>query len=316
MGEIISSSFKCKHFIYFLSEPNIRSNSNRCYCDFFLFKLNRNELIGISDKSLKIIFKDLYKDEKNNYVNVPFDSNEIVEKTQTTIFSGINPKSFIIATVSRLSKSYIEPLINDILVFASQNPHRTICFIVIGDDDNKEILTSLKRKYEKVIRNLEIMFPGYVYPFGKDFFKKIDVFIGMGTSVIMAISQKCVTITIDPISNNASGILGVTNMNFAYPNNEKLYDTKDLLDELINCSVFFEKSQNMGFELYQKEYSYDTVMQKLDSYAFADYQGHWELDKLLCFKCKIYSIFAITTSLVYLFVKNQIKKIKQYFKYR
>ena len=185
-----------------------------------------------------------------------------------------------------------------------------------GDDDNKEILTSLKRKYEKVIRNLEIMFPGYVYPFGKDFFKKIDVFIGMGTSVIMAISQKCVTITIDPISNNASGILGVTNMNFAYPNNEKLYDTKDLLDELINCSVFFEKSQNMGFELYQKEYSYDTVMQKLDSYAFADYQGHWELDKLLCFKCKIYSIFAITTSLVYLFVKNQIKKIKQYFKYR
>lgn len=286
-GEIISDIYKCKHIIYFLSEPNIKSLSLKCYRNYFLAKLNNNELIGISNISLKIIFKDLFKKENNNYVNVPFDKNEIVDITTHQVISSIDDDSFIIATISRLGKAYVEPLIKKIISIDKSNIDKKIVFFVIGNDNDRSILDRLSSTYRIDDDKLHIIYTGYMYPIGRDFFKKIDLFIGMGTSVVNSISQGCATITINPLTSKASGIFGVSNFNFAYSENGLDYDIGEIILSLINDNSKLIEAKIKGEELFEKEYSIKNTMKKLDSFIYIN-RIEFDTRRFMSFKLKSY----------------------------
>lgn len=293
-GEIIANYYNSKHVIYFLNEPNLYSFSLRYYKSYFLEKLNNNELLGISSMSLSEIFRNDLNKISNNYVNVPFDISEIDEITYPNIFNEIDDDSFIIATISRLGKKYIEPLIIEITKLANQDLEKKITLIVVGNDIDRNIITFLQSKYCISSSKLSIIFPGYIYPIGKDFFNRINLFIGMGTSVINSISQKCATITIDPISSKATGILGVNNNNFAYSENGKFYELADLVSMLLKDPVFLDDCRKKGFELFQSEFSIEKTMNKLDSYFFTESLVPFDVNSFLTLKCKF--IHALSTN--------------------
>lgn len=293
-GEIIANDYNGKHVIYFLNEPNLYSFSLRCFKSYFLNKLNNDELLGISSMSLNVIFRNDLKKITNNYVNVPFDIDELDDISHPNVFKEIDEDSFIIATVSRLGKKYIEPLIIDIIKFTNQNLEKKITLIIVGNDIDRSIITYLQSRYCINSDKLSVIFPGYIFPLGKDFFKRINIFIGMGTSVISSISQKCATITIDPISSKATGILGVNNNNFAYSENGKFYELADLVSMLLKDPVFLDDCRKKGFELFQSEFSIEKTMNKLDSYFFTESLVPFDVNSFLTLKCKF--IHALSTN--------------------
>lgn len=90
--------------------------------------------------------------------------------------------------------------------------------IVAGGSNTGTREKDLLVKYSKSdIANLKIVFTGYIKELGKDIFNVSDVFVGMGTASINAISQRCIALNIDPSRNNmCSGIFGIDTNNFGY----------------------------------------------------------------------------------------------------
>ena len=91
-----------------------------------------------------------------------------------------------------------------------------------------------------------------------------DIFIGMGTASINAISQGCATINIDPRSNKASGVFGVDTNNFAYSENNKLYKIEDKIAELLKDAKKLAVAKERGLYLFKESFTNEASFNKLD----------------------------------------------------
>lgn len=261
--EIIATRLNSKHIIYLLSEVPINSLMDKTLINYFEFKLKRMEIFGITNQSLSIVFGRELKINDNNYVNVPFDVDEF---SQDTIFFFPEIKEetdFIIATIARLEKNYVIPFIESVYNFAKNKKFRTH-LIVYGDSKYSYLKSKLLDKF-KNINNLNIYFPGYLTPMPKLLLKKIDVFVGMGTSVINSISQGCPTLVVDPRTNRCAGILGRDVFNFGYPENHLEFSFEDKLDEIksLTPEQIVELKQ-ISKTFFLNNYELNIVMTKFD----------------------------------------------------
>lgn len=269
-GELFASEIGCKHIIYSLVESVIHKNiQDRPIHRFYKYKLQRREFIGLSSKSLEKIFGVEFKDTENHYVNLPYDSEDISLITVPEICKETEKESFIIGTVARLEKSYIPHLIEAVIEFALRLPNAKITLIVAGDSETSNIKMHFAKKYlrdEIIPGNLKILFPGYLNPLGVDFFNCLNVFVGMGTAAITAISQGCATIVLDPINNLSSGILGIDTNNFAYSESGNQFSILESVEDLFYNTAKRNEAKKKGIELFKKEYAYEVCMQKLDNF--------------------------------------------------
>lgn len=275
-GEIMAYELKAKHFIYSLGEPNLYPVRYRYVLEYVIFKLKRKEFIGLSSNSLKIILGKYFLSEFNNYVNISFDTNELAEITSPQFLEQCLTDSFIIGTVSRLSKPYIDELIYSTIRLSVANSLKVFNLIICGDSTLKGYTAEdykvrfLNNPEIKIPKNLKIIFPGYTHPLGKDLFKKLNVFVGMGTAVINSISQGCPTIVVDPRVNLSIGILGVDTDNFAYSWNKKFYLIEDTISKLMNDVELVNNARINGLSLFFNEYDQNICMKKLDNYIHTE----------------------------------------------
>lgn len=264
-GEYIASRFNMKHIVYLFNEEQVQKYKYYPYSKYFYFKYNRGELFGISEISISKIFNNK-KFSCNNYVNVAFDVSEIAKTTIPKLKDEyLNKSSFKILTISRLEKKYIIKLIDACAICARKNTEIAIELIIAGDSVNNSIKYSIKdyfkKNYEEV-RNLKMYMTGYIQEMGTDLFNNINVFIGMGTSVINSISQGCATIVIDPKSNLSSGIMGLDVNNFAYPENGNLYTIESRIELLLNDDRLHSKAKEKALSLYKENYTNEVAYQK------------------------------------------------------
>lgn len=280
-GELIGQRAYYHHIIYLLSEIPISKYNFYPIRDFFLWKLKKGEMYGVTNVSLKFIMEQFYNEDYNKYVNIPFDANEIVDISVTSILELIPEEAFVISTISRLEKVYVEKLIQAVIEVGKEINNKEIYLVVVGDDVNKQLLTNLKNRYEGNLHNVTIIFPGYIHPIGKDFYQRTNIFVGMGTAAVNSISQSCATITIDPIKSKASGIFGVDNFNFAFPENNKLYTIAELLRKLMTNEQLLNDARKLGQKLFLDEYSFQKCMNKLDLYinSSENVGAYWNFPK-------------------------------------
>ena len=95
-----------------------------------------------------------------------------------------------------------------------------------------------------------------------------DVFVGMGTASINAISQNCISINIDPRNGmqKSSGIFGSDTTNFAYSESGKLYDIFTKLEDVFLCNKEkMEKKKKKGRTLFEEEFEMGACFKKLDN---------------------------------------------------
>lgn len=286
-GECLAFTLNCKHVIYSLIEPEVYKNiQDRPILDFFKFKLSRDEFIGLSSVSLEKIFNRKFSNTENRYVNVPFDDAELPDNSAIDINKYISHGAFVIGTVSRLEKGYVEELIKATVSFSRSYTDNHFVLIIAGDSEVGNYKQEYLKKYafnKTKQDNLEIFLPGYMRPLGKDFFNKIDLFIGMGTGAVSAISQGCATIVIDPINNKSSGIFGVDTNNFAYSESGVQYSILDSIKDVYKNNNRFVAAKKAGRILFEKQFDVSVCMKKLDNYIYGieDFRNeYWNVNNI------------------------------------
>lgn len=264
-AEKTSVLLKAKHLIYILAEPRIadyRYNPGR---NFFEYKLNHDAFYGVSSVSLDLIFG---KKTKKHFVNVGFDKGELVTDSYPRFKYRKKANDFVITTVTRLDKTYVIPLIKSVCLLAKKYPNQNFVLIIIGGSKTKgreEFLFSNYNNSTLNTENMEIIYTGYIEKMGEDIFENLDVFVGMGTASINAISRGCLTLNINPIDDTCSGFFGADTNNPAYPENGISYSIVNKLEEAYNLPLSIKQDIiKEGLLLYKRDFEINTCFRKLD----------------------------------------------------
>ena len=265
--EKICSFLKINYIIYMLLELPLFQDRN---LNFYLEKLRRKELIGISKEALKISLGKYYEEKYNEYVNIGFDPKDIKSNLIKVKELGLEKKDeiFRIIIVSRLEKEYVEKAIEEIYKLSEEEVNLNIELVIVGDSKDGKEKIRLENKYFSS-RNLKIKFFGYINPLFAELYLNSDLFIGMGTALINAASFGCISLGIDPRNNEASGFLGIDLFSFGYSSNGVTYKIKNRVKEYIYLSNEEKKNYKIKTkDFFYKEYNFEITMKKLDYYIF------------------------------------------------
>ncbi len=261
-AEYLSSVYDIKHALYMLSEENMKRLFYYPYKRYYNFKLQNNELWGCNSCGLEISFGQPLPQYSQNFINVAFNDNEIPDCSSSPIeISNLKKDTIVISTLTRLEKTYLPILIDNIALMCKSRKDVNICFIIAGGsvDINEE--NKIKQKaneYNKNIDNIQIMVTGYITP-GKDFFSQTDVFVGMGTAAISALSQGCIVLPINPLTNKTPGVFGIETFNFAYSESKEEYPVSE---KILQLSLL---PNNKRIELSKKSVDFFRNQYTLDS---------------------------------------------------
>lgn len=262
-AEYLSSVYGIKHALYMLSEENMKRIYYYPYKSYYDFKLHNNELWGCNSRGLEVSFGKNLPQYSHNYINVAFDEKEIPVYSSPAIPNvNLKPGTIVISTLTRLEKPYLTPLIDNIAQMCKSRKDVNILFIIAGGSVDRNEEYRIRRKAEecnKIIENIQIIITGYIKP-GRDFFSQTDMFVGMGTAAISALSQGCIVLPINPLTNKTPGVFGVETYNFAYSESKEEYS---ITEKILQLSLFpiskrKELSKN-SIEYFQNHYSLDST---------------------------------------------------------
>ena len=265
-GELLSVKLRGRHLAYPLAEPRFNNIHFEPGKSIIKNKLSRGELYGNNSKSLEHIFERTLND--NLFVNIAFDERELKEICNPPIGYNKEEGDYVITTVSRLDKTYIEPFIDDVKKLSLKYPNQHFVLIIAGGSNTGTREKDLIAKYGySDIDNLRIIFTGYITELGKDIFKISNVFVGMGTASINAISQKCIALNIDSSkSDKCSGIFGVDTNNFAYTENGKIYSIYEKMEQIyLSTDEQIQLIITKGRKLYESSFEKTACFNQLDS---------------------------------------------------
>lgn len=267
--EKVADELKAKYYIYLTVEKPFFQDKN---LNFYLEKLKRGEIIGVSKETLRISFGQYYKKKFNRYVNIGFNPEEIKSDLIKTEELNLkrNENFFRIMIISRLEKKYVEKTIKEVIKVAQKYQKLNIELIIIGDSADGKEKKRLEKEYISE-KNLRIRFLGYVNPIFQELYLNSNLFIGMGTSLVNAAAFGCISLGIDPRNSKASGFLGIDLFSFGYSSDDKTYNISDKIEEYI----FLDNERKIDYKkrtknFFNKEYGFEIVMKKLDSYIFED----------------------------------------------
>lgn len=200
-AEIFASQINSTNIVYALAPFSIKRT---VYNYYFNEKLNRNEFLGCNKTFIKSNFPNI--ETTNNYINIPFDKDEIkilncIKKDSTYDLN--------ILTISRVEKTYLQSSIIEISKLARDNKEINIKYDIYTDKTSGDLYEKLRNiineyQYQNLIVNLK----GPVNPLNNCVFKNQDIFIGMGTSLLNASSMKLPSLVVDYRNNKCYGFFG------------------------------------------------------------------------------------------------------------
>lgn len=268
-GELVAAEIHARHLAYPLSEPSVKEYKYKPGIRIFEEKLNNGEFYGCSSYSLKEIFG--HDIESPHFINIGYDEAELKDSCIPAIQITKPQGTYVILTISRLDKTYIEVLADAVSKMALKYPSQSFLLLIAGGCSDSMREGFLKNNYNNdhyQQPNLDIQYLGYINTLGKDIFKLADIFVGMGTASINAISQKCVTINIDPRNGmkQASGFFGIDTSNFAYPETDKTFSVFSKLEEAFQMNKSQVQSvQMIGRKLFEEQFEINTCFRKIDN---------------------------------------------------
>lgn len=293
-AEIIAQRAHIRHIYYLIIETELNSYKFYPYKSFFEFKLKRKELWACNSKGLEISFKRMLPEYSDMYINVPYDTSEIAEMTEPTIDYGKwkENNKIVITTISRLDKNYVIDLFKAVRNICDSHREYNIELIIVGDTvvgNNKQWLKEQVDILPSNTPNMNVIMPGYIKSIGKDFFNHTNVFVGMGTAIISAISQGCVSLTVNPYNSLSSGILGIDTYNFAFNDNGKEFSLKEKIEDILEIDRDLLKDKILKFyhnnytlEAYKRKYKMllENCESQLEYYDFSKRKNYQIFDNL------------------------------------
>jgi len=268
-AELIAGYFNARSFVYEINGFPIK---DPVIADFASFKLNRNELIGCSKNLCKMLFTNfpnLYDDHLNLYVNIPFNNSELTEDHTIAVKKNKNRNRIGILTVSRIEKGYLPYLIDEVKSVASIISNRKFTLTLVLSKRQGVEFNILRKKARNLPSNMSVTFLGPITPLPKSLFMDNDIFVGMGTSALSAISLGMPAIIASFESNLSAGILGVDIDDFGYFQNYNDSISFNIL-RLIKDENFMQEVRKKSIEFFRKEYYAPNVMKEFMSLITAN----------------------------------------------
>lgn len=203
-GELLAETIGAKHIVFFLDEKN--DNVNKYSAPFYRFKYERNELAAISERSLTHIFSPYMKiDFPQRYVLKAWCSNS-VRSIPTDLLDHIPKTDFLVGSIGRLEKGYVEKIVESVCTLAANISDRLFGLVLIGGTDNTEVIYQLKCKVEN-FKNVKLYITGYVWPIPESIFNAFDLFISAAGSASVSANMNITTIKLDVISYEPIGFI-------------------------------------------------------------------------------------------------------------
>ncbi len=206
-AELFAERVRRVNLVYCISPVKLDNNILR---EFYYSKIRQGELAGCEEYYIPGTFGSEFKDF---YFNIPYYFYEIDGASKTRI-TECNSKEVCtgrvsVLTVSRIEKSYVKQSIIDLANFCRENPNVTIKYKLILSKDRGLEFMKLKSLINKnKVPNFEVILHGPVRKMASEIFEGYDLFIGMGTSVLNAVSMGIPAVVVDYRTNKYYGFFG------------------------------------------------------------------------------------------------------------
>lgn len=318
-GEIFSERIKCTNLVYCITPMVVK---NKLWKRFFNKKLIFHELLGCNESYIPETFGNDYN---NIFFNIPFDKDEIKEEHTNEKPKGYDLK---ILTISRIEKTYIKQSILDLIEFCKKNPSKRIKYdLVVSKNEGKDFMELTKIVKNANLENLDLNISGPVLELTTSIFENHDIFLGMGTAVLNAVSMDVPSLVVDYRNNKYYGFFGVDHYEFGAGKKKADKNLDYFLYRLINKEIDIEEIKDKAYSYFLQNYENDKV-----NNDFLNYQikiNKTENKSYFSFDNKSYDLRAIIeTLLIRLFgvekaisirsyigkIKNIVKKDKNYFR--
>lgn len=215
-AELLAEKLMAKHVCFNCNESFRGTNRYyEKYIDFFIFKYQRNELLGIHKDSLKKLF--------DGYLEIPCQDNlvftaaepDVVQDIPCEAIEQLELLDFNISYLGRSEKGYVPKIIEGVEEFSKVHYDKKIHFIMIGNAESRKKI--IKERLGN-LSNVKVTLLGDLIPIPKNIYEKIDVMIaGSGCAEISA-CMKVPTIVADCGNFMANGILGYNTMDSLFQN--------------------------------------------------------------------------------------------------
>lgn len=247
-GEIIAKYYNAKHLVYSLQENNEVFNPE--IFNFLKFKNIRRELAGINPQSIPRIFKY----ESNNGPYLRAYTLNIPEDYDYSLVNKIAKADYTIASIGRLEKPFVLPLIKEIISFAQMHDDKSFILLMIGGSENKTTEKILKIMVKKT-SNIKLYITGFIYPIPLKLLQIPNVFISSSGACSISSQQKKLTISIDARDHKPIGIIGITTNNRIFRDGEPEIELPVLLKAILIDKKYQSFMINDGKPLSIVDYS-------------------------------------------------------------
>lgn len=285
MAEKIAETLGGRHIINCLDERIIQSTPKQE--KYLEYKLKRWEVMNAGERRLHKYFPKQFSEDFLNYTNVVkyTCSNVVADDGKQYDFA---PCDYTILSVGRLDKPYIQPMMDEIVLFANAHSDKKINVLFVGGSFDGKAEPMLKDK-AAAATNLTAYLLGYTFPVSKAILDAADVAIATANSVLVSSDQDIPTIVTDIHDSMGIGVYGYTT--------ENKFARKD--EPQVAISELLENALVKG--LYPRRGIIQDSMQEMNEefekqLAFAEKSrgniGYYDVDSLQSFFGKIKSRLA------------------------
>lgn len=242
--------------------------------EFYHKKLRNDELLGCKESYIPETFGNGFK---NNYLNIPFDPNEIEKvSNQDTVLgkddvsdAALESGDISILTVARIEKTYIAQSIIDLSDFCKKYPDTSVKYKLVLSKNNGPEYVKLKTLIDRVKPgNLNIELNGPVLKLTDTIFKGYDLFIGMGTAVLNAVSMGLPSLVVDYRNNKYYGFFGYDHHEFGSGIRSAEKGLDYFLKQVLNKEVDLDEVRKKAMDYFLENYESDKVNRRFLEYQY------------------------------------------------
>lgn len=243
-GEMLAKSCGGKHFYYILGENDIINNNSEN--SFFSFKLDRSEIAGIHQDTIKKFFSKFRIIENSDSYHINATAQISFMDYRVPRLENLPFCEYCIGLLSRLDKPFVLPTLIDLKAFFNNHRDKRFNLIIVGDG-NENIVHKIKQLYND-INNVNLIFTGALEPLPTIYPELCDVCIGTSGCAWMTHKYGRITISIDGEDFKPIGILGHTTDNRLFRSEEPIVELKIILNQIL-----FEKKYSISHSPIQTE---------------------------------------------------------------
>ena len=228
-GEKVASILHARHLLYSLQEKNIILFDS--FYHFLKFKLDRKELVGIDDKSLRFLFFSYLPLNNIPIYTLPALSTNVIENVSCNFPIGNVEADHTILVMSRIDKTFIYPLMIELFKYVNEHLDFVYNIWLLGGGSQNQLA-----KIDEIFRtckNVNFYCSGFIYPIPFSLLQKADVAIASSGCVKIISRAGIPTISIDANDLMPIGIFGHTTINALYRNGEEIVPLQVLLDDIV-----------------------------------------------------------------------------------